>query len=155
MTDFDRRNWWEERREERRKMREEWRAKFREGHPMMGREHIRSGGVWTGIFILLIGVAALLRASVPEFPGWIFSWPMLLIVFGLYSGIKCNFRGATWLVLMLVGGAFLAGHIMPDLEMRRYIWPIVFIIIGLFLILSSRSRFSGCGIEKKRMAPRI
>jgi len=148
MSDF------ESRREERRKIREEWRAKFRDGHYMRSGAHIRSGGVWTGVFILLIGVAAFLKASMPEFPDWLFSWPMLLIAFGAYSGIKCGFRGATWLVIMLAGGAFLAGHIMPDLEMRRYIWPIVFIIIGLFFIVSSRSRFLGCGNEKKKDSSR-
>ena len=145
----ERRDW----REERRKRKEEWRARFRDGNYMMGGSPNRSSGVWTGVFILLIGVAALLKASMPEFPDWVFTWPMLLIALGFFSGIKHGFRGAFWLILMLVGGAFLAGHINPDLEMRRYIWPIVFIIIGLFLIVAPRRRFVRCGYEKKKNDP--
>ena len=62
--------------------------------------------IWTGVFILLIGVAALVKASVTDLPDWVFSWQMFLIVLGFFIGLKHRFRGGAWFILMLVGGAF-------------------------------------------------
>ena len=42
--------------------------------------------VWTGVFILLIGVAALIKVSVPDLPQWLFSWKTFLIALGLFWG---------------------------------------------------------------------
>jgi predicted membrane protein len=141
MNDF--RNWREERREQRRKMREEWRARFGDHQHYMAGSYVRSSGVWTGVFILLIGVAALVKATVTDLPNWFFSWQTFLIALGLFTGIKHGFRGATWFILILIGGAFLVPHIYPDIDIRRYIWPVVLIIIGAFIILKPRRRYWG------------
>ena len=99
-----------------------------------------SGRVWTGVFILLIGVVALLKVALFPIPAWVFTWPMLLIVLGLFSGVRHNFRGGFWFVLMLIGGIFLAEKIYPDFLMRQYLWPIALIILGLFFIFKPRRR---------------
>lgn len=156
MNDFDnyRESRWEERkrrREERRqKRRAEWKAHFRCDGPYMndGRQ-MRGSGVWTGVFILLIGVAALIKATVTDLPSWFFSWQTFLIALGVFIGIKHGFRGASWFVFMLVGGAFLIPEIYPEITIRRYIWPVVLIVIGLFIMLRHRVRFTGPGNEKK------
>ncbi len=96
------------------------------------------GHVWTGIFILLIGAAALVKASVTDLPDWVFSWQSFLIALGLFIGIKHRFRGAAWFILMMVGGVFLVRDIYPDLYLRRYIWPIVLMVLGAFIILRPR-----------------
>ena len=138
----------EQRREERRKMREEWKAKFRDGNYMTGGTPIRSSGVWTGVFILLIGVAALIKATVTDLPYWVFSWQTFLIALGFFIGIKHGFRGGSWFILMLVGGAFLIPEIYPEITIRRYIWPVVLIIVGAYIIIR-RSRFLNEDTEKK------
>ncbi|MBI5856343.1 MAG: hypothetical protein HZB42_01730 [Sphingobacteriales bacterium] len=152
MNDF--RSWREERREQRRKMREECRARFREKYPhMMTGAHVRSSSIWTGLFILLIGVAALIKATVTDLPYWFFSWQTFLIALGVFLGIKQLYLGGSLfapLVLVLVGGAFLVPEIYPDVAVRRYIWPVVLIIIGLFFIFRSRNFFSGSDPEKKK-----
>lgn len=151
MADFQ--NYSEQRkkwREERRKRREEWRAHFRcDGPNMPDGRRMRSSGVWTGVFILLVGVAALVKATVTDLPTWLFSWQTFLIALGVFIGIKHGFRGASWFVLMLVGGAFLIPEINPDLTIRRYIWPVALIVIGFFIMLKHRTRFTGPGNEKK------
>ena len=101
--------------------------------------HHRNSRMWTGIIIVLVGVAAFLKASFRELPDWMFSWPMLLIVIGFFSGFKDGFRGVGWFIMILIGGAFLAGNIVPDLELRRYIWPSAIIAVGIFLILRPRN----------------
>jgi predicted membrane protein len=140
---------YESRREERRKMREEWRAKFRDRRGyMMDGSHMRGYG-WTGVLLLLIGIAALLKAALVPLPYWLFTWPVLLIVLGFFVGIRHGFRGISWLIMILIGGAFLADHIYPDFEMRRYTWPAVLIIMGLFFILRPRRRWQCDADEKK------
>src|SRR5215218_8317116 len=114
-------------REERRARREKWM-----------REHHRGGHIWTGVLLLLIGTAALLRSYVPEFPVWVFTWQMLLIVLGIFIGVRHKFHGAAWFVLMLVGGTFLANDYFFDGELRKNLWPVILIIIGAFFILRSR-----------------
>ena len=123
MNDFEKR--WEEKRER-------WESKIR--------NHQRHGHIWTGLIILLIGVAALLKAFAFPMPPWLYTWPMLLIIIGFFSGVKNGFRGNSWLIMLLIGGAFLTGNIYPEFEARKYIWPTVLIIIGLAFITRPRHR---------------
>ena len=140
---------YESRREERRKMREEWRAKFRDRRGYMtDGSHMRGYG-WTGVLLLLIGIVALLKAMLLPIPYWVYSWPMLLIVIGVFVGIRHGFRGMSWLLFILIGGAFLADHIYPDIEMRRFTWPLVLIFLGLVFILRPRRRWD-CGPGEKK-----
>jgi predicted membrane protein len=127
MNDF------ENSREERRRRREERRDAAMQRHG-------RHGHVWTGLFILMIGVAALLKASITDLPHWLFGWQMLLIVLGFFVGIREKFRGGGWFIMMLVGGAFLVTEIIPDLNVRRYIWPMAMIVVGIFFIFRPRRR---------------
>ncbi len=104
----------------------------------------RSGhnNVWTGIFILLIGVAALIRVSNPDLPEWLFSWKTFLIALGFYIGFKHNFKGGSWLIMIFIGSAFLFTDLYPDISLRRYIWPVALIGLGAFLVLKPRRRHS-------------
>lgn len=107
-----------------------------------GREYDpeRNSHIWTGVFILLIGVAALLRNSFDNFPKWIFSWQMLLIAIGVFIALRHRFKGVAWFILIIIGTVFLINDIYPELTFRRYMWPIVLIIVGFFFILRPRGR---------------
>jgi predicted membrane protein len=84
---------------------------------------------------VLVGIAALIKASVTGLPDWVFSWPSFLIVFGFFIGIRHNFRGIAWFIMMVVGGTFLYQHINPEIAIQRYIWPLALIVVGLFFIV--------------------
>jgi predicted membrane protein len=121
--------------EERYGNRSHWRE--RKGMSARGRR-------WTGIFLLLIGTAALLKSYlVPTLPVWLFTWQMLLIVLGLFIGIRHNFRGGPWFVLMLIGSIFLLNEFYPNFIDRRYIWPLALMAVGAFLIFKPRHRHWG------------
>jgi predicted membrane protein len=141
MSDFE--NSREQRREARKKwMQEKWgNSDFNEGH---GR-----GGAWTGVFILLIGVAAFLKVYMPELPRWIFSWPTLLITIGLFIGVRHQFKGAAWFVLIIVGSVFLYDKMNIGFSLRPYIWPVGLIAIGIFLIVRPRRKSCRDWYEKK------
>lgn len=147
MSDF------ESRREERQRWREEKRRMIRErwgrGQGGIYTAGARRGSIWTGVFIILIGVAALVKATVTDLPNWVFSWQMFLIALGLFIGIRHNFRGPAWFVLILIGGVFLATEINPDLTLRRYIWPMALIVVGIFLVLRPRHRRSRQYLDDK------
>jgi predicted membrane protein len=135
--DFE--NRFKERWEERRRRWEERRER-----------HGGKGHIWTGVFILIIGIAALVKASVTDLPTWVFSWQSFLILLGFFIGIKHGFKGGAWFILMLVGGAFLIPEIYPDISIRRYIWPGVMILIGISLILRPRRHRSKCRDDQKK-----
>lgn len=94
--------------------------------------------VATGIFIVLIGIALMIKVSNPDLPNWIFSWKTFLVALGLFIGFKHGFRGGSWLILILVGSAFLLTDIYPDISIRRYIWPGIIIAVGAMLILKPK-----------------
>lgn len=137
-------------RDDRRTYREERRQYWEERKMHLMAEGSRHGHVWTGLLILIVGIAALLRVSVPELPDWIFSWQMLLITLGLFLGFRHGFRGAAWFILIFIGGAFLLRDFFPGLPFYRYFWPIALIAAGLLIILRPRRKiWEQCGRSEK------
>lgn len=119
--------------------RKQERANRREG---LFRSKDNQGQVWGGVFILLIGVAALANNLIPGM-GWLFSWPMLLIALGVFIGLRNKFEGAAWLVLILIGGYFMATkYFVIDQDLRRLFWPFALIGIGAYLIFRPKKKYS-------------
>ncbi|MBS1919125.1 MAG: hypothetical protein JST17_02620 [Bacteroidetes bacterium] len=138
-------NW----REERRRMRDEWRSRYRDSRSYMTTGRHVQGRLWTGIFILLIGIVLLLNALGFPIPGWVFTWQVLLIALGIFIGIRHRFHNMSWLILIIIGGAFLARDMYPDIEMRRFIWPAILILLGFIFILRPRNRWCMGNSQKK------
>ncbi len=114
-------------------MADQFNSNTERGERIQGKGHI-----WTGIFLVLIGLVAFLRINNPEFPKWIFSWQMLLIALGLFIGFRHRFRRPAWLVLVLVGGIFLYSDLYPEVEMKKYVVPIVLVSVGLLILFRPR-----------------
>lgn len=143
----DRRDWREERRrwkEDRKRWREDhhkrWEEKGKYFQERWSDRNHSGGNVWTGVFLLIIGGVALLKASLFPMPPWVFTWQMLLIAMGLFIGVRHKFHGAGWFILMLVGGVFLTNEFFPEIMLRQYLWPGALIVLGLFFILKPRRR---------------
>jgi predicted membrane protein len=98
---------------------------------------------------LLVGIAALLKASLTDLPDWLFSGPTFLIALGLFIGLRHKFRGVAWFILVMIGGVTLFDHINPDFSLRRYIWPLALIAVGFFFIIRPRRRNWAHTYEKK------
>ena len=129
----ERRRWKQERHRRWENMSEKWTDRSQSG----------SSGVWTGILLLLIGVDYLLVEN-NVFPKWMWSWQVLLIMMGLFIGVRHNFRSPAWFIMVVVGGVFLIksddfGKYFPGINVNN-IWPMAFIIMGLFFILRPRRR---------------
>ena len=97
------------------------------------------GNIFAGVILVLVGGALLLRNTGFPLPYWLFSWPMILIAVGVYSGFKSNFTNNGWLIMIAVGGFFLADKIFTNLSLAPYFWPVLIIAIGLIFILRPKS----------------
>jgi predicted membrane protein len=96
----------------------------------------KKGRIYGGIFLLAIGFLFFLREiDIPLFPHWLFTWPMILIAVGIYTGLKHNFRGAGWLIPIIIGVIFLVDRFDIGFDLHRFIFPIIIIGIGLTMIL--------------------
>jgi predicted membrane protein len=111
------------------------------------------GHIWAGAFILLVGVAALVK-TYGAAPDWLFSWQMLLIALGAFIGLRSKFRGGAWLIMILVGSFFLIeNYFVIDISLRRMFWPMALIVFGAYLIFRPRSKNFFCGDRPQDTAP--
>ncbi|MBS1531690.1 MAG: hypothetical protein JSU01_15395 [Bacteroidetes bacterium] len=95
-----------------------------------------NGKVFAGLVLLVVGGILLLKQFDDlDIPGWIWSWPTWLILFGVYSGYKHNFQNATWFILIFIGTLGIADYAIPGLHLSHFIWPIAIISIGIWIIL--------------------
>jgi predicted membrane protein len=95
--------------------------------------------VLAGVILLAVGGILLIKQfDFFFFPNWIFSWPMWIIVWGIYYGAKHNFRKPLWFILVIVGMGFLLDDVFPNFNMSDITWPILLISFGLWIIMRRR-----------------
>lgn len=120
---------------------QEFERRIEERWGRRGRRRSERGRVFGGLFMLAIGLVLLLKVSnAILFPAWLFTWPVLLIAIGLFSGVRHRFRGIGWLFPLAIGAIFLADNLSPDMNLRPYLWPILLIAAGLFVIFRPKNR---------------
>lgn len=98
----------------------------------------RSGSVLAGLLLLAVGSILLLKQFGVAFPAWLFTWPMLLIAFGLLAGAGNAFRDPGWVIISGIGVVFLLDKIWPNIPIYHFIWPVLIIALGLIIILAPR-----------------
>ncbi len=106
-------------------------------------KEVNGSRVGGGLFLLLAGFLLLAYKMGAPIPGWVFTWPVLLIAIGLLTGIKSRFHNPGSFILILIGCVFLADQSMPGIDLHRYIAPIILIGLGLLFILRPRGRSFG------------
>lgn len=99
----------------------------------------RSGRIFGGVVVMVVGGLLLARQVGADIPEWIFTWPSLLIVLGLYVGARHSFKSFGWLIPIGIG-AFLLSREHIDLDIWRYFWPVVIILIGIGIMFKPRHR---------------
>lgn len=108
------------------------------------------GNTFAGLLLLVVGGVLLMRQAGYQFPDWMFRWEMILILLGLFIGIRKGFRDFSWLILMLIGFALLSDYIWPELSLKQYLIPGIIILLGLFFLFApKRFRHGHCGPHGK------
>jgi predicted membrane protein len=96
--------------------------------------HSPVGKVLGGIILVAVGAVLLARQLGFEFPAWLFTWPVMLIVIGLYIGARHLFRNPGWIVLVTIGGIFLIDRLYADINIATFFWPLFIIAAGILMI---------------------
>lgn len=93
-----------------------------------------------GIFIILLGLVFLfnqLNVIPHRTADVLLSWPMLIIVIGVYNLLFTQSRTLGF-ILLIIGGFFLLPEIVDlPYNFRRSFWPVLLILVGLFIIFKS------------------
>lgn len=96
-----------------------------------------------GIVIILIGIIILLNKipfTAGFFPFWFFSWPMLLVGIGIFSGVRSGFRGPSWIIVTLLGCYFLLHYNnFISVNLKPYLFPIGVIVAGIFMLTNRKN----------------
>lgn len=97
----------------------------------------KSGKTIIGFILLAVGCVLLLRTlDIFFLPGYLFSFPMLLIIIGVYIGARKGYQKPVPFILILLGFIFLSQRILPDdWDMGRFVWPLAIIGFGLWIVL--------------------
>lgn len=113
--------------------------------------------IFAGLILVVVGASLFLRNTGFPLPEWLFSWPMILILIGIYTAVKHNFRNNSWIILIALGIFFLLDRFIPGINLTPYFWPLFIIGIGLMFILRpERGRWlDGRSFEKKNRANEI
>lgn len=98
------------------------------------------GGLAFGIILVIIGLVMILKQFNFGFPGWLFSWPMILVLIGIFVGINTKFKDFGWFTLIALGVIFLLDDIFPGTPVRNFIWPGFFLLLGILIISNQRSK---------------
>lgn len=96
---------------------------------------------WMGLALLVVGAALLLQKMGAGLPDWLFTWPMILIIAGVVTGLKHRFTNVSWLIMIAIGIFFLWDEMIIDLDMKRYFWPVIIIGIGLIFMFRPRKKW--------------
>ncbi len=95
------------------------------------------GRTTVGAIILIIGTLLLIdQFNLAFIPDWIFSWPMILVAVGIYSGVKHNFQKSFAFIMIFLGVAFLFTENINDAD--RVVWPVIIIAAGSWMVFRNR-----------------
>ncbi len=104
-----------------------------------------------GVILVGVGSVLLLRNMGVLLPYWLFTWPVILILVGIYTGFKHNFKNNSWLIITGIGIFFLVEKFIPSLHLQPFFWPLIIIGIGIMYILKpnkqSWSNWKGINVD--------
>jgi predicted membrane protein len=97
------------------------------------------GGIVFGFVILGIGILLLLKKIGIFVPSWVLTWPMILIVIGIFTLIKHEFKSLFGVFMLFLGSYFLLrNEFNMDFALDRYIFPVALIVLGVYLITKKK-----------------
>lgn len=101
-----------------------------------------SSGMIAGVLFIAFGAILLVHTLgyANIVPGWLISWPIILIVVGIINGVKYNFKRPGAYLCISTGLAFLAGKINPEVFSNQLVIPAVLLAIGLYLIFGKHQK---------------
>jgi predicted membrane protein len=98
----------------------------------------QNSGPIIGVLLAMVGILIFLKqAGYVVLPSWSMSWPVIMIVIGIFMAITNGFKDMNWMVLIIIGGVFLTNNLFPELQLRKYILPIILVSVGFSILIWS------------------
>ncbi len=94
----------------------------------------KNSQIYTGAFILIIGLGVLLSKIGAPIPYYLLSWKVFLIALGLFIGFRSGFKEINWIIPIVIGSVFLIGDIFPGFSFGRIAWPTAIIVVGAVIL---------------------
>jgi len=114
----------------------------------------QKGKVIAGLIIIVIGSLLLLDNVGLNLPNWLWHWSNILIVIGLFIGVKHNFKNSGWFVMVLIGSFFTLKEAFGDeVNFSKVIFPGMLVLLGLFILLKPKSTYTHKAKWKKFNEP--
>jgi predicted membrane protein len=118
-----------------------------------------SGSTLGGIVVLLIGSAILMKQLSYhydiDYPRWLFSWPMGMIVVSLYIGARHQFRNWGWLIPFAIGLVFLSERMFRSIDIAEFAIPAIIICVGLYMIFRPKRKTSTPVYDANAWSPEV
>ncbi len=103
----------------------------------------QKGKVLAGMLVVGIGALLLFDNFGLHLPSWIWHWSNILILIGLFIGIKHNFRNSAWFILVLIGSVFTLKEAFGDIiSFRKIVFPGMLVVIGLYILFKPKTSFT-------------
>lgn len=96
----------------------------------------KRGRIWGGIILIGGGAVWLAHVMGVVMPSWLFTWPSILILAGLFVLGKNGFQKPGGLIMLVIGGFFLYQQANPEIHIRQFFWPAFIILLGIGMIFS-------------------
>jgi hypothetical protein len=98
-----------------------------------------------GIGIVILGIGLMLKTLGLISFSFHLSWPIILIIIGVLSGLKNGFRNNSWWILITIGTVYL----IPQFQImgkssKQFVWPALIIIIGIMIAFRPRRNKKHC-----------
>lgn len=103
----------------------------------------------SGVLILLgLTITVLNVLTAHSLPTFLFGWPMVMLLIGLWVALGSRFRNPVGFVLIVLGATFSVLLDMP-IPMGEIWLPSMLVGTGLFLIIRNRPRNNrtGCNVQ--------
>lgn len=97
----------------------------------------QSSKAMTGSILIIAGTFLLADQLGADLPRWILSWPMLLIVIGLVSGVKHRFTRPGAFFMLFIGLVFLVDNYLLNVNFS-IVWPSILIGAGTWMIFKRK-----------------
>ncbi|HEY1060754.1 MAG TPA: DUF5668 domain-containing protein [Daejeonella sp.] len=102
----------------------------------------KSGKALVGLVLLGLGFILLLRTlDIFFIPTWIFSWPVFMILIGVFIGSRQGYDRPSAFMPIAIGALFLSNKIIPGMELGRFFWPFLIIGLGTWLVFGRKKDF--------------
>jgi predicted membrane protein len=104
------------------------------------REQRHKKRVFFGIIIAIIGLGLILtNLGLLPCLSLEYSWPLILILIGVFIGIKNSFRNVSAWVLIIIGIAYITPQFtILGRSSQRFVWPFTVLVAGLVIALRPR-----------------